>query len=46
LDGGELDLSTAVLRSPLLDPSLKRQWLRVLPFLSLRDRARLLDILR
>jgi hypothetical protein len=39
------ELRTLLRASDLLDPPLKRQWLRVLPYLSLDDRRRLRSIL-
>lgn len=39
------ELAARIRRSRVLDPVLKRQWLRLLPHLSLADRARLLEIL-
>jgi hypothetical protein len=36
----------AIQRSALLDPALKRHWLRVLPHLAPRERDRLRGILR
>jgi hypothetical protein len=39
------DLAGHIRHSPLLDPALKRQWLRVLPHLAPRERERLRAIL-
>jgi hypothetical protein len=39
------DLAATIRRSPLLDPALKRHWLRVLPHLAPRERERLGAIL-
>lgn len=41
----ERDLSALIRRSRVLDPVLKRRWLRLLPHLSPLDRARLHEIL-
>ena len=39
------ELAARIRRSRVLDPVLKRQWLRLLPHLSLADRTRLREIL-
>jgi hypothetical protein len=39
------ELTRAIRQSPALDASLKRQWLAVLPHLTLSDRVRLAAIL-
>ena len=39
------ELAARIRRSRVMDPVLKRQWLRLLPHISLADRTRLLEIL-
>ena len=43
--GSDAELAAMIRRSRVLDPLLKRQWLRLLPHLSPPDRARLREIL-
>ncbi len=43
--GMDGELAAAIRRSRLLDPALKRHWLRVLPYLAPRERERLHGIL-
>ncbi len=43
---GDKELARLIRASRVLDPVLKRQWLRVLAHLTPADRARLLEILR
>lgn len=48
IDGGERDdreLAALIRHSTSLDPSLRRQWLRVLSYLGLRERLRLREAL-
>ncbi len=42
---GAAELTAMIRRSQILEPGLKRQWLRVLPHLGPRDRERLRAIL-
>ena len=43
--GSDKELAALIRRSRVLDPVLKRQWLRLLPHLAPADRARLREIL-